>query len=321
MKTALVCGAGGFIGGHLVKRSEARRLLGARRRPEISTSMPRPQPTTSSLATCATLRSAGPSIDRRFDEVYQLAADMGGAGLYLHRRARRRRHAQFRDNQSEHARCLPQDTSRRRMFYSSSACIYPAYNQEDPNNPKCAEDYRLSGGARQRIWLGEAVQRAPLSRLSSQPRHVRRTWRATTTSSGPREPGPAARKRRRRRSAARSHWPSRATTSRSGATASRPARSSTSTNAWKVTRLIRSDFVGPVNIGSEEMVTINQLVDMVADIAGKPVRKRHIDGPTGVRGRNSDNRLILEKLDWAPSRSLYEGLEKTYSWIQKQVRG
>jgi nucleoside-diphosphate-sugar epimerase len=86
------------------------------------------------------------------------------------------------------------------------------------------------------------------------------------------------------------------------------------------TRLLRSDFVGPVNIGSEEMVTINQLVEMVADIAGKRIEKRHIDGPQGVRGRNSDNRLIREQLHWAPSQSLRAGLEVTYEWIERQVR-
>ncbi len=86
------------------------------------------------------------------------------------------------------------------------------------------------------------------------------------------------------------------------------------------TRLLRSDFSGPVNIGSEEMVSINQLVELVCDIAGKPVRRRHIAGPTGVRGRNSDNRLIRETLGWAPSGPLREGLEKTYAWIERQVR-
>jgi GDP-D-mannose 3', 5'-epimerase len=86
------------------------------------------------------------------------------------------------------------------------------------------------------------------------------------------------------------------------------------------TRLLRSSFYGPVNIGSEEMVTINQLVDMVADIAGKRIHKKHIPGPTGVRGRNSDNRLIRANLQWEPSKSLREGLEKTYAWVETQVR-
>jgi nucleoside-diphosphate-sugar epimerase len=86
------------------------------------------------------------------------------------------------------------------------------------------------------------------------------------------------------------------------------------------TRLLRSEFTGPVNIGSEEMVSINQLADMIADIAGKRIEKRHIDGPQGVRGRNSDNRLIEQRLGWAPSQSLRAGLEKTYAWIEEQVR-
>jgi nucleoside-diphosphate-sugar epimerase len=84
-------------------------------------------------------------------------------------------------------------------------------------------------------------------------------------------------------------------------------------------RLTRSDFTGPVNIGSEEMVTINQLVDIVADIAGKRLHKNHIPGPTGVRGRNSDNRLIEQRLGWKPSASLRAGLEKTYAWIEQQI--
>ncbi len=78
-------------------------------------------------------------------------------------------------------------------------------------------------------------------------------------------------------------------------------------------------FPGPVNVGSEEMVTINQRIDMVADIAGKRIERRHIDGPQGVRGRNSDNRLIRGKLNWAPSKSLRSGLEKTYAWIERQA--
>jgi nucleoside-diphosphate-sugar epimerase len=85
-------------------------------------------------------------------------------------------------------------------------------------------------------------------------------------------------------------------------------------------RLLRSTFAGPVNIGSEEMVTINQLVDLIADIAGKQIGKKHIPGPQGVRGRNSDNRLISEKLRWLPTQSLRNGLERTYQWIEMQVR-
>jgi GDP-D-mannose 3',5'-epimerase len=86
-------------------------------------------------------------------------------------------------------------------------------------------------------------------------------------------------------------------------------------------RLTRSEFSGPVNVGSEELVTINQLVDLVADIAGKKIIKKHIPGPLGVRGRNSDNRLIGDKLRWKPSATLRAGLEKSYEWIERQVRG
>ena len=85
-------------------------------------------------------------------------------------------------------------------------------------------------------------------------------------------------------------------------------------------RLARSSFLGPVNIGSSELVTVNQLVDIVSDIAGKRLMKRHVDGPTGVRGRNSDNRLIQKMLGWVPSKPLRAGLEETYVWIEQQTR-
>ena len=88
----------------------------------------------------------------------------------------------------------------------------------------------------------------------------------------------------------------------------------------EVRRLMDSDFTGPVNIGSEEMVTINQLAEIIAGIAGKKLTIHHIPGPLGVRGRNSDNHLIREKLNWAPSYTLHDGLSKTYSWISAQVR-
>jgi nucleoside-diphosphate-sugar epimerase len=87
-----------------------------------------------------------------------------------------------------------------------------------------------------------------------------------------------------------------------------------------VRRLMQSDFIGPVNIGSDEMVTINGLAQMVMEIAGKKLGIRNIPGPLGVRGRNSDNRLIRQKLDWAPSEPLKDGLAKTYPWIVQQVR-
>jgi hypothetical protein len=108
--------------------------------------------------------------------------------------------------------------------------------------------------------------------------------------------------------------------SKSGAMAGRLAHSSTSTNAWMgVRRLMDSDFPGPVNVVSEEMVTINQLAETIMDIVGKRLSIRHAPGPRGVRGRNSDNALLREKLNWAPSKSLRDGLARTYGWIERQV--
>ena len=206
------------------------------------------------------------------------------------------------------------------MFYSSSACAYPAYNQEDPDNPKCSEDSAYPAAPDSEYgWEKLFSERLYLAyrRNHGMNAHVARYHNIF----GPKAPGRAGARRRRRRSAARSRWP----------------KSGDAIEIWGdgkqtrsflyvdecvegTTRLLRSEFVGPVNIGSEEMVTINQLVDLVADIAGKRIEKRHIDGPQGVRGRNSDNRLIREKLGWAPSRGLREGLEVTYEWIERQVR-
>src|SRR5206468_5357 len=86
-----------------------------------------------------------------------------------------------------------------------------------------------------------------------------------------------------------------------------------------VRRLMASDFTGPVNIGSEEMISINDFAKMVIDISGKKLSIKNINGPTGVRGRNSDNYLIKEKLEWAPTMPLKTGIEKTYTWIKQQV--
>jgi nucleoside-diphosphate-sugar epimerase len=207
----------------------------------------------------------------------------------------------------------------RKMFYSSSACIYPKYNQTDPKNPKCSE--------------GSAYPAAPDSeygweKLFSERLYMayRRNYGIEThiaryhnifgpegTWDGGREKAPAAICRKIAR--ANNHdeievWGD-----------GQQTRSFLYVDECLdgTTRLLRSNFPGPVNVGSEEMVTINQLIDIIAEIAGKRIERRHIDGPQGVRGRNSDNRLIKEKLNWAPTQPLRSGLEKTYAWIERQV--
>jgi nucleoside-diphosphate-sugar epimerase len=206
-----------------------------------------------------------------------------------------------------------------KVFYSSSACMYPAYNQEDPRNPKCSEDSAYPAAPDSEYgWEKLFSERLYLAyrRNYGMQTHVARyhnIFGPLGTWTGGREKAPAAICRK-----------------------IAMVRDGEDVEVWGdgeqtrsflyidecvegTVRLLRSNFSGPVNIGSQEMVTINQLVDLVAEIAGKRIGKRHIPGPLGVRGRNSDNRLIKEKLDWEPSRPLRTGLEPTYRWIETQV--
>lgn len=207
-----------------------------------------------------------------------------------------------------------------RVFYSSSACIYPIHNQSDPNNPKCAENSAYPAAPDSEYgWeklFGERLY------LAFRRNHGLQTFIARYHNifgpegpwHGGKEKAPAAICRK-----------------------VAMARNGDAIDIWGdgeqtrsflyideclegTLRLIRSDFPGPVNIGSEEMLTINQLVDMVADIAGKRIERNHIAGPQGVRGRNSDNRLIRAKLGWEPTARLREGLEATYHWVEEQIR-
>jgi nucleoside-diphosphate-sugar epimerase len=207
----------------------------------------------------------------------------------------------------------------RKIFYSSSACAYPAYNQEDPDNPKCSEDSAYPAAPDSEYgWEKLFSERLFLAyrrnhRISAHVARYHNIFGPLGAWAGGREKAPAAICRKvaqAKNGDAIEIWGDGAQT-----------RSFLYVDECLegTIRLLRSDFSGPVNIGSEEMVTINQLVDVVADIAGKHVEKNHINGPLGVRGRNSDNRLIREKLHWAPSQTLRAGLEKTYQWIETQV--
>jgi nucleoside-diphosphate-sugar epimerase len=259
-------------------------------------------------------------IDRRFDEVYQLAADMGGAGYIF----TGENDADIMHNSATinlnvldalHKRNV------RRVFYSSSACMYPAFNQEDPDNPNCAEDsaypaapdseYGWEKLFSERLYLAYGRNHGMECRVA----RYHNIFGPEGTWTGGKEKAPAAICRK----VAQAHSGEAIEIWGDG----RQTRSFLYIDECLegTTRLLRSNFTGPVNIGSEEMVSINQLVDIVAAVAGKRIEKRHIPGPLGVRGRNSDNRLIKERLDWAPSRSLREGLERTYAWIEQQVRG
>lgn len=318
MKSALICGAGGFIGSHLVKhlKKEGFWVRG------VDLKYPEFSPTEADDFVIGDLRA--PQIykyvmDRSFTEVYQLAADMGGAGfVFTGDNDADIMHNSALINLNMLEACLKHNV--KRIFYSSSACMYPEYNQKDPNEPNCAEDsaypaepdseYGWEKLFSERLYMafhrnyGMEVRIARYHNIFG----PEGTWRDG------REKAPAAICRK-----------------------VAEARDGGEIEIWgdgKQTRsflyideclqgtikIMRSDFTGPVNIGSEEMVTINQLADMVMKIAKKKLTKKHISGPQGVRGRNSDNRLIYEKLGWRPSQPLEVGLSKTYAWIEEQVK-
>jgi nucleoside-diphosphate-sugar epimerase len=315
-KRILVCGAGGFIGGHLVKRlkTEGYWVRGVDlKRHEFS-------PSRADEFIIGDLRA--PEVVRSvlvgIDEVYQLAADMGGAGYIFtgeHDAGVMHNSATINLNVLEFG-C---QAGVRKYFYSSSACIYPAYNQTDPNNPNCSEDSAYPAAPDSEYgWEKLFSERlyAAYQRNYGIEIHVARfhnifgpegTWR------GGREKAPAAICRKV------AEIPDGGEIELWGD--GRQTRSFLYIDECieGVRRLVESDFAGPVNIGSEEMVTINHLAEMTMEIAGKQLRIRHIEGPLGVRGRNSDNLLIRQKLGWAPSVPLRKGLEKTYSWVAEQV--
>jgi GDP-D-mannose 3',5'-epimerase len=318
MKKALVCGAGGFIGGHLVKRLK-RDGFWVR---GVDLKFHEYAETEADDFLVGDLRDQGVCrgvVDTRFDEVYQLAADMGGAGfIFTGENDADIMHNSATINLNMLDACYKRNVQT--IFYSSSACMYPAYNQEDPDNPKCSEDSAYPAAPDSEYgWEKLFSERLFMAyrRNHAMKAHIARfhnIFGPEGTWTGGREKAPAAVCRKVAMAAsgdAIEVWGD-----------GKQTRSFLYVDECVegTTRLVRSEFAGPVNIGSEEMVTINQLVDIVADIAGKRIEKNHVEGPQGVRGRNSDNKLIREKLNWAPSRTLREGLEKTYGWIETQVR-
>jgi GDP-D-mannose 3', 5'-epimerase len=316
-KAALVCGAGGFIGHHLVKRlkREGFWVRGA------DLKFPRFSETEADDFIVGDLRDpyfVRHAIDRRFDEIYQLAADMGGAGYIFtgeHDADVMHNSASINLNivHAAHGR------NNKRIFYSSSACMYPEYNQLDPDNPNCAEssaypaapdsEYGWEKLFSERLYLAYGRNHGMEVRIA----RYHNIFGPEGSWNDGREKAPAAVCRKVAMAPSGGEieiWGD-----------GKQTRSFLYIDECLegTLRLMRSDFTGPVNIGSDEMVTIDRLVDLVAGIAGKSLKKRHIDGPTGVRGRNSDNRLIREKLNWSPSTVLGDGLRPTYAWISSQV--
>jgi nucleoside-diphosphate-sugar epimerase len=324
-KTALVLGAGGFIGNHLVNRlkSEGYWVRGVDlKHPEYQEKSNADHFVIGDLRDVKVVSLVMWSPLQRtneegsFDEVYQLAADMGGAGyIFTGENDANVMHnsATINLNVADFATKF----GVKKIFYSSSACMYPAYNQEDPENPNCVESSAYPAAPDSEYgWEKLFSERLYLSYNRNHGLDVRiarfhNIFGPLGTWQGGKEKAPAAICRK-------------------------VILSNDELEIWGdgeqtrsflyideciegIRRLMNGDFLGPVNLGSEEMVTINQLVDIACSVEGKTLKKKHIPGPTGVRGRNSDNRLIAEKLGWEPNYPLKKGIEQTYHWIKSQI--
>jgi nucleoside-diphosphate-sugar epimerase len=316
-KNAIICGAGGFIGGHLINRlkDEGYWVRGVDLKENEYGNNHADDFIIGDLTDPVACNKL---FDREIDEVYQLAADMGGAGYIFtgeHDAVVMHNSATINLNMAEASK----NHKVKKIFYSSSACMYPEYNQLDPDNPKCSEESAYPAAPDSEYgWEKLFSERLYLAYNRNYNLNVRiarfhnifgpqGTWR------GGREKAPAAICRKVGETIDGGEveiWGD-----------GKQTRSFLFINECveAVRRLMESDFTGPVNIGSEEMIAINDLVKMVAGVAGKTINIKNIPGPTGVRGRNSDNKLIKEKLGWAPSQPLVDGIVKTYNWIKGQM--
>ncbi len=324
MKTALVLGAGGFIGHHMVRRLKSENYFV--RGVDIKKPLFSKSDADEFLKLDLTLDKIYSDLllinDEPFDEIYQYAADMGGAGYIFSGENDANVmtnscmiNLNLLKNQVEVNKNF--NTNKTIIFYSSSACIYPEHNQLDPNNPICEESSAYPADPDSEYgWEKLFSERLFFSYernydLKIKVARFHNIFGPEGTFEGGKEKVPAA-------------------------VCRKVALENDEIEIWgdgfqtrsflyidecieATRRLVSSDFSGPVNIGSEEMVSINQLVEIVLEIANKKLAIKHIDGPLGVRGRNSDNTLLQEKLGWNYTSTLREGLEATYQWIFDQV--
>jgi nucleoside-diphosphate-sugar epimerase len=327
MKRALVLGAGGFIGSHMAKRlkTEGYWVRG------VDLKYPEFSPTSCDQFIIGDLRSVRlveetlKLDDGYFDEIYQFAADMGGAGFVftgdndadiMHNSAT----INLNVLESLKELNLKSGVNKTKIFYSGSACMYPAYNQQDPENPNCKEDSAYPAEPDSEYgWEKLFSERLYLAyhRNYEIPVAIARyhnIFGPEGTWNGGREKAPAAICRKI------------AVASVTGEIEVWGDGSQTRSFLYideciEATRKLISHptFIGPVNIGSEEMVTINHLVDITSRVAGKEISKKYVPGPTGVMGRNSNNDLIREQIGWDNQISLEEGIRQTYHWILTQT--
>ena len=315
---AVVLGAGGFIGGHLVTALKQKGYWG--RGVDIKWhEYKKSDADEFIIADLRDLKSVELVLDDTINEVYQLAADMGGAAFVF---------TGENDSEIMHNSALinlnvcdvMNRHSIKKVFYSSSACMYPEYNQMDPDNPKCSEDSAYPAGPdseygweklfSERLFLAFARNKG----LDVKIARFHNIFGPLGTWNGGREKAPAAMLRK-----------------------VCEAKDGDSIEVWGdglqtrsfllvdecvegVIKLMESDFSGPVNIGSEEMVTINKLAEIAIKLSGKNLKINNVEvKQIGVRGRNSDNNLIKEKLKWEPTMPLEVGMAITYDWIYNQV--
>lgn len=331
MKKVIVLGGGGFIGGHLGKRLKSEgcyvRIADIKNHEyfdhqDICNEF--------ILADLRDPKAVELVIAQGYDEVYQLAADMGGAGyIFTGDNDANVMHNSALINLNVVHECVKK--SIKKVFYSSSACMYPEHNQLDPKNPNCKESSAYPANPDSEYgWEKLFSERLYFAfnrnyKLDVRVARFHNIFGPQGTWKGGKEKAPAAMSRK-------------AAETNSGETIEvwgdgLQTRSFLYVDECveAVVRLMKSDFIGPVNIGSDEMVTINQLAEMAIKISGKDIKINNISGqefinkygfkcPEGVRGRNSDNKLYEEKVGWRVSEPLEKGMIKTFSWINEQVK-
>ncbi len=316
MKKIAVLGGGGFIGNHLIKRLKQNIVHIV----AVDLKYPEFDKTMADEFIIGDLRNqefVKKILAIHFDEVYQLAADMGGAGyIFVGENDADIMHnsAQININVAE---CLK--NTKTRVFYSSSACIYPEENQMDAQNPNCAEASAFPANPDSEYgWEKLFSERLYLSYYRNYGLDVRiarfhNIFGPLAAYEGGREKAPAAIVRK-----------------------VALAKDGDEIEVWGsgyqtrsflyideclegILRLMESDIIMPINIGSAEMVTINELTAMVIGISGKTLTIKNIDGPVGVNGRCSDNKLIANKLQWQPNFPLHKGMEILYNWVHSKL--
>jgi GDP-D-mannose 3', 5'-epimerase len=315
-KNILVCGAGGFIGGHLVNAlvAQGHKVTGV----DLKANEYGNTQAHKFIIGDLRLPQIAQQAVQGMDEVYQLAADMGGAGYIFtgHNDANVMHNSVLCNTNVLDAATK---AGVKKIFYSSSACMYPEYNQLDPNNPKCAEDSAYPAAPDSEYgWeklFSERLYLAYQKNYGIQVRIARfhNIFGPQGTWQGGKEKAPAALCRKVAEAA------NNGTIEVWGNGLQTRSFLYITECIQGILKLMDSDFTGPVNLGSEEMISINDFAKMAIQISGKTLSLKNIEGPTGVAGRNSDNTLIQQKLNWKPSQPLIVGMQETYNWVQQQV--